>query len=192
MSVNAPVPVISGVSPEEYLAREILSETRSEYVNGKIFPMTGASERHCLIATNLSFELRKVIGNERFRVYASDLKVLTQNGSYRYPDIFVLQPPPEFQDGRKDIITNPLVIFEILSRSTEASDRGEKFADYRSIDSLRAYVLVSQDKRSIECFSRQSDESWKLVVVTEGEVTIPPLDCSINLSEVYQHVEFEF
>ena len=191
MSIDVPPPVISGVTPEEYLAREVLAETRSEYVNGKIIPMTGASERHCLIAMNLSYQLRKAIGNEHFRTYLNDLKTRTENGSYRYPDLVVLQPPPKFQVGRKDIIANPLVIFEILSPATEANDRGEKFADYRSIESLQAYILVSQDKPSIECFSRQSDDSWKLLAVTKGDFSIPPLDCSINLSDVYQHVEFE-
>lgn len=191
MSTETSMPVVTGITPEEYLAQEELAETRSEYVSGEIIPMTGASLRHNAIIGNLHFSIRTTLGADDFRTFLTDLKTKTNRESYRYPDVIVMRPPAEFDKGRTHVITNPLVIFEVLSPSTEADDRGEKFADYRTIDSLQAYVLVAQHQRSVECFTRQPDGSWLLTVVTEGEIEIPPLNCSIKLDDVYHQVDFD-
>lgn len=178
------------ISPEDYLAREELAESRAEYVDGEIVLMTDASERHCLITGNVHFSVRSAVRASQFQTYVVDLKVRTARGSYRYPDVLVLQPPPQFSNDRTDVITNPLVILEVLSPATEAVDRGEKFADYRTLESLQAYVLVSQEKPCIECFTRQSDDSWNLVARSDGEIEIPPLDVSLPLPAVYENVTF--
>lgn len=140
----------------EYLAWDRAAEHKSEYVNGKIISMVGASRRHNLIAGNVSSELRPRLRERPCEAYVSDMRVrVGQTGMYIYPDIMALCEEPRFEDADVDTLLNPAVIVEVLSQSTEAYDRGEKFAHYRKLEYLREYVLVAQDKVRVEHYARR-------------------------------------
>lgn len=174
-------------SPEEYLALERAAETKSEYVDGYIYAMTGASRAHNLITLNIGAELHRQLKGRPCEAYLADMRVKAAKArSYRYPDITVVCGQPEFVDPRFDTLINPTVIIEVLSPSTEASDRGRKFAEYRGIPSLREYLLVSQDQPRIERYARQA-EGWLLTVAEglEAKMRLDAIDCALDLAEVY-------
>lgn len=151
-------------TPEEYLAIERSnSEQRSEYLAGEIFAMGGASERHDLIVTNIVIQLGIQFRGRPCKVYSSDMRVkVSPTGLYTYPDLVALCGEAKFDDDQKDTLINPTVIIEVLSKSTEGYDRGEKFEHYRKIASLAEYLLVSQDKLHVDHYVRQSDNQWLL------------------------------
>ncbi len=175
---------------EEYLSREEIAECKAEYVDGDIIPMTGGSFKHSVVMSNLGAVICNAIRSTDLIASSSDLKCETGLGTFRYPDLSVINPPPQVAKNRTDVILNPLVDFEVLSTGTEAIERGKKFEEYRSIESLKAYVLVAQDHQSIECFTRQSNGTWNLVFANTGEITIPPLNCSIRVEDVYHKIDF--
>lgn len=179
---------------EDWLAveREAL-ETRSEYVDGEVFAMTGASEAHNLIVTNLAGELSRAFKGKPCRVYANDMKILIrETNEGRYPDLVALCGEREFQDDRTDILLNPALIIEVLSHSTANYDRGEKFASYRRLSSLRQYLLVSQYELQAELYSRQSDHRWLVQYFDQPEdrISLESLGCELRLAEIYDKVEF--
>lgn len=184
---------VTHVTPEEYLAAERLSETRSEYLDGSVYPMTGGSVNHNQITINLILELGVQLRARSCRVLGIDLKVrLPDSQKFFYPDVTVICGDLQFHDERKDIITNPDVIIEVLSPSTEAFDRGAKFWAYQTIESLKEYVLVAQDSPAVERYVRNGDGSWqyKSVVGLEGSLALPSIECTLNLAAVYKRVEF--
>lgn len=181
-------------SLEDWLAveREAL-ETRSEYVDGEVFAMTGASEAHNLIVTNLAGELSQAFKGKPCRVYANDMKILIrETNEGRYPDLVALCGEREFLDDRTDILLNPALIVEVLSQSTANYDRGEKFASYRRLPSLRQYLLVSQYELQAELYSRQSDHRWLVQYFDQPEdrISLESLGCELRLAEIYDKVEF--
>ena len=183
----------STTTPEEYLALERSAEVRSEYVDGQIVAMTGASHAHNRLSVNLTVAIAPRLRGSPCEVFASDMRVkVADTGLYTYPDIVVVCGEPEFEDAHVDTLLNPAVIVEILSPSTEAYDRGEKFARYRRLQSLRAYILVSQVRVRVEQFVRQGDE-WLLSACddAEGEVTVAPIGVTLRMREVYERVSFE-
>lgn len=177
-------------SPAEYLALERAAEYKSEYVDGYTYAMTGASREHGLIAFNIAGELRNLLRNRPCEAFIADMRVKpARASSYRYPDIAVVCGKPEFEDQQGDTLVNPTLIIEILSPSTEATDRGRKFAEYQRIPSLREYILISQDQPRIERFARQT-EGW-LLTVSEGmeaAMRLDAIDAALALSEVYHKV----
>ena len=179
------------VSPADYLELERKAEFRSEYIDGTIIPVPGASRIHNLINKNVSGLLWSQLRNKSCEVYQSDMKVRTKV-RYSYPDTVVVCEDPLFEDFEKDILTNPTVIIEILSPSTETYDRGDKFAAYRQIKSLQNYVLVSQFEARIEVYKRQGD-GWHFseVIGLEKTLRLESIDCTLNLAEVYEKVNFE-
>jgi Uma2 family endonuclease len=145
-------------TPEQYLERERTAEFRSEYISGEVFAMAGASFDHGIIISNVTRSLNTQLEDEPCIVILNDLRVQANvTGPYFYPDIVVVCDEPRFGDDRQDTLLNPTVIIEVLSPSTEADDRGEKFVYYRRIPSLQEYVLVSQNTPRIERFVRQGD-----------------------------------
>ncbi len=177
-------------SAEEYLALERAAEYKSEYADGLIYAMTGVSWEHSLIASNLS----RILGNQLLdrpcEIHIADMRVKAALArSYRYPDIAVVCGKPEFEDGHFDTLLNPTLLVEILSPSTEASDRGRKFAEYRGIPSLLEYLLVSQELPRIERYARQA-EGWLLTVVEgfDATVKLDAIGCALDLREVYRKV----
>ncbi len=150
-------------SPEEYLAFERSHPERHAYLAGEMFAMGGASERHNLIVINVGRELSLQLKGRPCRTYANDMRVkVAPTGLYTYPDIVVVCGEARFDDEQRDTLLNPTVLIEVLSTSTEAYDRGEKFAHYRKLDSLAEYLLIAQDTVHIEHYVRQPDHQWLL------------------------------
>lgn len=182
------------VSPEDYLATERESDTKSEYFDGTVYAMTGAHINHVRIATNLTVELVTQLRGRRCDVLANEMKVGLQNSrKFFYPDVTVLCGEPQFHDERRDIILNPLLVIEILSNSTEAFDRGAKFQAYQTLDSLKEYMLVAQDKPVVEQYVRQAGGKWTYAAVIglESSLLLPSVECTLNLSAVYDKVDFD-
>ena len=179
------------VGPEEYLAAERTARQRSEYVNGRVYAMAGASREHNLIVGNVFAELRAQLRGRPCEAYVNDLRVkVSRTGLYTYPDVVALCGEPRFEDEHVDTLLNPGVIVEVLSESTEGYDRGEKFAHYRRLDSLQEYVLVAQDKVRVEHYARQG-EHWVLTEFSDlqDSLSLTSLDCSVALRDVYERVD---
>ncbi|AUX25731.1 hypothetical protein SOCEGT47_062800 [Sorangium cellulosum] len=174
----------------EYLARERMSEGKHEYVNGEIFAMAGGTPEHGLIAVNVASVLRGQLVGRRCRVYNSDVRVRVQaTGLATYPDVSVVCGPLERDAEDENSLLNPVVLVEVLSAGTEAYDRGEKFAHYQAIPTLREYVLVSYSRRRVEVLRRNEDGTWTLLDVREsGVAELASVGCSLPLDEVYRGV----
>lgn len=181
------------ITPEEYLHREKDAEFRSEYFRGEIFAMAGASANHNLIVGNCVQTLGQQLKKKPCRVYPSDLKLrIEATGLYTYPDLSVVCGEPQLESNGGDVLLNPVVLVEVLSDSTEAYDRGKKFEHYRTIPSLKHYLLVAQDRHSIDCFSRKPDGSWSLTScqALDEKVELDAIDSQLVAAEVYDKVVF--
>ena len=180
-------------SPEQYLALERNASFKSEFHEGHIYAMTGASREHNLVSINIAGEFRDQLKNRPCEAYLNDMRVKAATArNYFYPDAAVVCGQPVFEDGHHDTMLNPTVLIEVLSPTTEAYDRGDKFRQYRNIASLQEYLLVSQNKPLIERFVRQGD-GWVLTAHegVDAVVTVEAIDCTLALSEVYHKVTFE-
>ena len=178
------------LSPEEYLRRERSAETKNEYDDGFVYAMSGASRRHNLIVAGLVATLVNRL-RPRCEVYPSDMRVrISKPSRYYYPDVSVVCGKAQFADNEFDNLLNPLIVFEVLSESTMARDRGRKFLSYQAIDSLQEYVLVSQDEYLIEHFHRSEDQ-WLYTVARGIDATLhlPAADCDLPLREIYDQVD---
>lgn len=179
------------VSIEDYLAAERRAETKSEYLDGEVFAMTGASRSHNLIVWNLSAVLHGQLKARGCEAYVGDMRVLIPSaGLYTYPDITVACGEPRFEDGELDTLLNPTLLIEVLSPSTEGYDRGKKSAHYRTLDSLREYVLIAQDEARVELFARQDDGHWLLSEAAglDGTILLASIGCELRLADVYDRV----
>jgi Uma2 family endonuclease len=179
-------------TPAQYLALERKSPIKHEYYAGEMFAMAGGSREHNLIAGNLHAEVRAQLRDRPCEVYVSDMRVLVSpTGLYTYPDVVAVCGERQFEDGEVDTLLNPNLIVEILSPSTEAYDRGEKFATYRRLESLREYVMVAQDQVRVERYTRQGDE-WLLTELSRLEDTLrlESIGCAVTVRELYAKVEF--
>src|SRR5215207_740088 len=184
---------VTHVTPEEYLAAERLSETRSEYLDGVVYPMTGASVTHSRIVINIGTELNIQLRARPGRVFAVDLKVrLPDSRKFFYPDLVVVCGELQYHDDRRDIILNPDLVIEVLSPSTETFDRGAKFKAYQTIESLKEYLLVAQSKPLIEQYIRNDDGEWRYRAAEglESSLTLPSTGCTLNPGAVYDKVDF--
>ncbi|MBS1809244.1 MAG: Uma2 family endonuclease [Acidobacteria bacterium] len=179
-------------SPEEYLALERAAEFRSEYIDGRIFAMAGESPNHGRINADALKIIGRQLEGKGCEDFTSDTKVRTPGLKFfGYPDIVLVCGKIIYHDQFKDVILNPKVIIEVLSPSTEAYDRGEKFASYRQLESLTDYVLISQDIARIEHYTRHG-KFWLLseeFELTES-IHIESIDCHLPLKDVYARVEF--
>jgi len=180
--------------PEVYLEIDRQSELRNEYYNGEIFAMTGASRKHNLITANVTASLNPQLKGRQCEVYASDMRVkVSSSGLYTYPDVVVVCGTPIFEDQETDTLINPTVIIEVLSKSTEGYDRGDKAAHYRKLDSLAEYILISQAKLHLEHFVRQPDNQWLLSEADDLEAVIDlaSINCQLAITDIYDKVEIE-
>lgn len=180
-------------TPEEYLALEEKAEYRSEYDNGEIIAMAGGSLRHLRIISNLTRYVGNRLSND-CEVLPTELKVWVEPfNRFYYPDLVVLCGEPNFYRERNDTVTNPIAIIEVLSTSTEAKDRGEKFFAYQSLESVQEYILVSQNRPIVERFTKQKDGSWRYraTIGFESFINIEVLDVRLTLGEIYQRIDFE-
>lgn len=179
------------VTPAAYLQTERGAAFRSEYVNGRVYALAGASRVHNLIVGNTFANLHAQLRGRRCEVYANEMRVKVEStGMYTYPDVVGLCEKPEVEDEHLDTLLNPAVIIEVLSPSTERYDRGEKFAHYRRLPSLREYVLIAQDIRRIDHYRRDGD-SWVLTEVSEPDASLVlgSLGATIALADIYDRVE---
>ncbi len=178
---------------EEYLARERLASIKSEYYRGQIFAMAGGSLRHNAISGNVFAVMYGRLRGSSCRPSNSDQRIRIQaNGLATYPDVSVVCGELQVDAEDRDAITNPLVIFEVLSKSTESYDRGKKFDLYRQLNSLKEYILVAQDEPQVERFVRHDDGSWNLTVFKglEAVLEFQTLPTVLPLSEIYDGVKF--
>jgi Uma2 family endonuclease len=182
------------LTPGEYLTFERQSDVKHEYFRGEVFAMSGASQKHVTIFMNMSHLLVGQLKGRSCRTFGADMRVkVSPTGLFTYPDLVVVCGRPRFEDKELDTLLNPTVIIEILSKSTEAYDRGEKFAQYRTLDTLTDYLLVSQDKPRIERYVRQADGGWLLTESSGLDAVMPiaSIQCQLPLAEVYDRVEFD-
>lgn len=181
-------------TPEEYLALERKAEYKSEYFNGEIFAMTGASRKHNLVAANVLASLHIQLRRRPCEVYSSDMRVkVNPTGLYTYPDVVVVCGEPSFDDKHKDTLVNPTVLVEVLSKSTASYDRGEKFEHYRKLASLDEYLVIAQDKCHLEHYVRQPDNQWLLSETDDIQKTIhlSSIECDLSLADIYDKVEID-
>ena len=185
------------LTPVEYIALERKAipdaETvRSEYINGEIINMPGASFAHNLVTGNISGELHTRLKGTECAVFANDMRISIPTAkSYFYPDVGVVCGEPRFEDEVFDTLLNPIVIVEVLSSSTEAFDRGEKFAHYRHVTSLQEYVLVAQDQIRVEHYYPQ-ERQWIFTDFEkrDGILSLPSIQSELPLQEIYERVTF--
>ncbi len=177
------------ITPEEYLAIERRAEYKSEYIDGMIYEMSGANLRHNTIVANLIIELGSQLRGKPCLTLPSDMKVrLPDSRKFFYPDVSVFCGEPQFHDDREDVLLNPILIVEVLSATTAAFDRGEKFQAYQQIESLQEYILISQDKHLIEQYVRQTKEAWTYTATVglESALSLPSIGCVLSASAVYE------
>ncbi|MEH1772679.1 MAG: Uma2 family endonuclease [Nostoc sp.] len=181
-------------TPEEYLELEEAADYKSEYIDGQIIPMAGGTINHNQIALNLSTELNFAFKKQNYRVFMGDVRLwIPQKLTYTYPDVMILAGEPEFFNNRKDIILNPQIIVEVLSKSTKGYDREDKFQAYRTISTFQEYLLIDQTRIHIDQFSKTGKKQWTLREYDEEDeaialVTVP---FEISLQDLYNKVKFE-
>jgi Uma2 family endonuclease len=178
---------------DEYLELELASETRSEYRNGEIIPMTGGTPNHNEIAVNLLAFLKPALRGKPYRLFSADQRLwLPDIKVHTYPDVMVAAKPLEMQTGRKDTITNPCFIAEVLSRSTQNYDRSEKFANYRTIDTFQEYLLIDQYRMHVEHYVKTAVNQWSFSEYDDPNIAISLqfLDVSIQIADLYDNIEF--
>jgi Uma2 family endonuclease len=184
--------VVAASSPPvtyaEYLALEAKSTTKHEYIHGRVYAMSGGTPEHARLGGAVARLLGNQLDGKPCATYTSDLRVrVLATGLATYPDLTVVCGTLECDPDDPNAAVNPTVLVEILSASTEAYDREDKFAHYRLIPSLRAYVLVSQEDRRVEVFTRNDDETWTLRDVRSGVARIDAIGCGLPLDELYRN-----
>ena len=180
-------------TPEEYLALERDAEFKSEYFEGGIFVMQGASDPHTIININVGGEFYLQLKGSSCVARSSDMKVRSEDeGLFCYPDLTVVCGQARFHDGTKDVLINPTLLVEILSPSSEAFDRGKKFAKYKQLESFTDYLLIAQDEPQIDHFIKQANGDWlqKSFSGLNAAVSIASVNCLLRLADVYGNVTF--
>ncbi len=179
---------------EEYLEMEERSQEKHEYYNGKIIKMPGATFNHNLVAINVATALKFALRQQskKYLVLGSDMKIqIATLQSFVYPDAVVVFEKPTFYKNRKDVIINPLLIIEVLSKSTEQYDKGKKFDYYRTLPSFQEYVLLNQDKPFASVYHRETVDTWRIKDVKEGLIDLESIGCQISLADIYEDIVFE-
>ncbi len=178
----------------EYFALEEQLESRNEYYQGEVFDMVGASINHNRITSNLHGLLYLALKqNNTLELFANDMKVyMVETDSITYPDIVVIQTPPVFHEEREDTMTNPLLIIEVLSKSTADYDKGKKFDAYRTLPSFQEYLLVDQYSPRLTHFVKQQEKHWLMqeIGTENGQCSLRTLNITLQLNDIYQRVSF--
>lgn len=179
---------------EEYFALEEHADHRSEYFGGEVFAMAGGTANHNRIARNAVIALGGALAGKPCEVFVSDMRLLVKRAKlYTYPDVMVICGGIDFAPKRQDTVTNPVVLFEVLSPSTEACDRGKKFESYRTLTSLKEYVLVDQDRVHIEHYRLVDKRQWVLAVLDDASerMALDSIGVELSLTEIYEQVVWE-
>ncbi|MES1021730.1 Uma2 family endonuclease [Gloeocapsa sp. BRSZ] len=181
-------------TPEEYLKLEEAAEYKSEYLDGQIVPMAGGSANHNRIAGNLYAALNFAFRQQNYEVFITDVRLwIPDKRFYTYPDVMVTAGEPEYYNNRTDTITNPQVIIEVLSDSTQGYDREEKFRAYRTIASFQEYLLIDQNSIHIDRFSQTGKKRWELREYDQEDeaIALTTVPFEISLLDLYNKVKFE-
>jgi Uma2 family endonuclease len=181
------------LTSEQYLEIERAAAYRSEYHDGEMFAMAGAPEAHNLVVGNAFGELRQCLRKRPCRVYQSEMRVrISTTGIYTYPDVIAVCGMPQFVDEHRDTLLNPVLVIAALSPSTEAYDRGRKFEHYKTIESLRDYLLIATDRVHADLHTRQADGRWLLTSASglEDALILDSVDARLVLADIYDKVEF--
>lgn len=184
------------ITVDDYLAGEEMSDVKHEYYDGEVFAMAGGTEQHNLAGGNTYASLHVQLRKRSCVVYNSDMKVKTRRTLQRkslhtYPDLSVVCGEAKFETEKRNTLLNPTVLFEVLSSSTEAYDRGAKFESYRTIPSLQEYVMIAQDRVHVEHYVRQPDGKWLLAEYDQisDNVHLPSIECTLLLEDIYEKVD---
>ena len=181
----------SFLTPQDYLCWERQQETRHEFLDGHVFAMTGVSRAHNVLCLNIASSLHQQLRGKPCEIYANDMRVkVSETGMYTYPDLVAVCGEPRFEDAAVDTLLNPVLIIEVLSESTERYDRGAKFTHYRSLASLREYLLISQNEYRVERYARQPGNHWLLTEYQDlgDRIDLTSLDAHLHLAEVYERL----
>ena len=182
------------ISEQDYLNAERSALNKHEYFRGEIFAMSGASLPHNKIFSNLFIDTGVKLKGKKCQPFGGDLRIhIPKNTLYTYPDLSIVCGDPKTTDDSFDTVTNPTVIFEILSKSTRNYDKGEKFTLYRDIESLKEYILIDSEKIMVEKFTKNSDNSWTLTEFTaiNDRFEMKSIDVTLMLSDIYDGVHFK-
>ncbi|NET00667.1 MAG: Uma2 family endonuclease [Sphaerospermopsis sp. SIO1G1] len=194
MSLTTPIPTEkSYYTPEEYLELEKQSENKNEYLNGKIISMSGGTTNHNKLALKIAAKLLAILEDQGYEIYIGDVKLwIEAYNRYTYPDVMVVEGKASYQDKNQTVITNPLIIIEVLSKSTSNYDQGDKFDVYRTIPSFQEYVLISQTEYYIKQFMKNEQGKWVLTDYRgESEMLkLESVDFEMSLQQLYQYVDF--
>jgi len=188
------LPRISHLSPEDYLLAERLAETKSDYLNGIIVGMAGATYRHNVIAGNVFGVIREAFRKRPCIVFGSDMKVrIGKANAFRYPDVSALCGPINFYCDEQDVYCNPQFICEVLSPSSCRTDRNEKFAEYRFIDTFTEYLIIEQDKMEVDLHRKGGNGIWTARTYTEvrDEIELESIAVNLTLADIYEKIEFD-
>jgi len=179
------------ISEAEYLVFEEKSKIKHEFMDGEIFAMAGATRRHNLITTNIATEVNIQLRETNCEVYTSDFRVKIREGHNVYPDVAVACGAIETENNETTLL-NPMIVFEVLSKSTEKRDRGDKAEDYFKLKSLKEYVLIAQNKVRVEHFSKQTNNRWALEIYEslEDVINLKSIGCMISLRLIYLKLNF--
>ena len=185
-------PARSFITPQKYLAREREATYKSEYLNGQVFAMSGASPQHSIITGNLIAAMHRQISRKGCQVYTSDMRVRVEGSNlYTYPDVSVVCGKARFEEEDLDVLLNPVLIAEILSPSTERYDRVGKFAMYSGITSLREYILVSQSAVKVERYFRRPGGKWLLTEAShlKDSIKLASVPAVLKVRDLYRQVD---
>ncbi|MBD2554412.1 Uma2 family endonuclease [Limnothrix sp. FACHB-708] len=181
------------ITADDYLAQEVLAETRNEYRNGVVVPMTGGTPEHNFIAINLITILKFALRGQAYDLALADQRLwIPEPNLYTYPDVMVAKRPIERKPDRTDTVMNPILIAEVLSKSTAAYDRTEKFAAYRTIASLQNYLLIDQYQPHVELYARTGDQQWLFSEYGQlsDRVLLDAVSVELPLADLYEAIEF--
>ena len=179
---------------DEYFEFELDSDIRHEYINGEIIPMTGGTPEHNEIASILNAALRVSLKGQPYSIFVSDQRLWIPNRNlHTYPDVMVVPRPLERKLGRTDTIINPIMIAEVLSKSTKSYDRDEKFSAYRTIPTFQEYLLIDQYTIHVEQYSKTSSNQWLFTEYNNAEsaISLASISFEIRLADLYESIEFE-
>lgn len=180
-------------TPEEYLELEEQAEFKSEYRDGEIVPMTGGTTNHNQIALNLAASIKIAIKGQNYRIYINDVRLwIPKYRQYTYPDVMVIEGQPVYTGTNRTTVTNPSLIVEVLSKSTQNYDQGNKFLYYRSIPEFKEYILIDQYQYHVMHYVKTADGKWVFDEI-EGEsanLVLETVDFEITLSDLYEQVDF--
>lgn len=181
-------------APEEYLALEETAEYKSEYCDGLIIPMTGASTNHNHISLNMSIALRLALKGLDYNVFMSDVRLwMPKKRFYTYPDVMVIPGKPEYYNNRKDTVINPQVIIEVLSKSTKSYDRSDKFQFYQTLPTFQEYILIDQSRIYVEQYCKLANKRWSYSQYDEEDTALvfDFFQVEVPLADMYEKVDFE-